>query len=78
MKTHKKGINVYEENKNKNERIWVIRGFNKYPKGNFTFILNFNKTITYKFFSNARIIPTYKVNQLLLKLKNYLTWPKEK
>lgn len=56
----------------------LIRGFNKYPKGNFTFILNFNKAITHKFFSNARIIQTYKVNQLLLKFKNYLTCPKEK
>lgn len=63
---------------NKNSRSRVIMGFKRYPKWNFTFILNFNKINTCKFLSNSRIISSSQLNQLLLKFRTYLTCPKEK
>lgn len=71
-----KATSISEGYKNKN-RSWVIKCFNGYPKWTFTFILNLNKINTHKFPSSARLTE-FQINQLLLKLRNYLTCPKEK
>lgn len=55
----------------------VIRRDNRYPNG-ISLILNFNRINIPKFPSNTRIVLSSKLNKLLLKVRSYLTCPKEK
>lgn len=53
----------------------VIRCGKRYPNG-ILLILNFNKINIPKFPSNTRIVLSSKLNELLLKVRSYLTRPK--